>query len=1030
MGGILGIALPDIRMATSLPTLFGIFLLGLIFGLSLFPLRGENLSFLERGRRRVADWRQETRDGRHVPERLSGSVRIDREDDTDSDHPTDTRYPTAEPFDMDSYTPDDEFEDDSDEDAAHSAEEKRSWLKPVGWAAVLILSACGLIGLYGKSHTATFDSVTNDLGASARSMFPDRPRTHAPNQARNAIPQRFESEDQRRRWVLEAIRDRQYDRAIRVLENPDRPLDLEERKLLLPALFGQGKYRESLKRICNFMTETESYKSDPENNPYFENLVLSVRALGLTSGAESADLFLTEQRQACGDQFSSVWVGIPSTHMINLMSRQPRYTHPYKVSDTDRAFLQSYRQAHSTDDPYTIFADYFLSDFDKVNGVAGFFDIGLQAELDDAVMIGSDAERLEKIDQIVADDLTIDERFQVLSINLGQLYGAKCSLGIRMGQLAFATRLVEIGEDHKFCLADLLNALSSSQSPESVSPVFEVLARLSEEERASVAPIVLEARLSQVGPEIFGKELEAIGFQTFSQADQHHIVHKIALTMLKQWGMEQTLVFLRSIGPASDWSMTDEMSRPFQDGLWQVLDEHGFDAGVEFIYLASGLTPDALNVAIAFDYLGDVEAGRDVPSFSRFLYTNDTEEIVGRLAAVDRTHRALNKARVRGGSVSDWKHETNRTLATNYYYRLTPLIRASDEGVDSDMFENQYKEFRKTFSGPEAGSAFDDALVDELLNIVSSEALSSIETWDRSRATELFKIGEFLSANAGHAPSSAGAMLARAQDAFAKQEDMDCDALYAIGMERRLREPLKLCLARKPGDSLKGKAFYLIASIARQKRDYEESQHFMERFIAEISDHALRDDILAELGWQAFRLEDYDEARAYFDQVTELYPDRNAADNAYYWLGKIAEAEGKSEEAGEFYTTIALREGADRLRSLVVQDRAKGKQTIADIYLVDEWTSNLRVVEVNGYPSPSFLRPSDQLIRVCGQAVNNIIEVNAVVAQQPAAARQCEVTVLRMSSLSDVEEVSQKMPLVPTKLVEDKVRESRFRSRR
>ena len=598
-----------------------------------------------------------------------------------------------------------------------------------------------------------------------------------------------------------------------------------------------------------------------------------------------------------------------------------------------------------------------------------------------------------------------------------------------MGNLAFATRLVERGVDHKFCLADLLNALSSTETPNSVSPVFGVLARLSEEERVAVAPIVLETRLSQVGPDVFGKELEAIGFESFSQAHQHHIVHKVVLAMLKQWGMERTLAFLRSLGPASDWSLTKEMPRPFQDALWHVLDEHGFDTGIEFIYFSSGLSREALNVAIAFDYFEDTDSGHEVPSFSRFLYTNDTGGVADRLAAAGRTFEALEAARVDADHLSDWRRDTYRALASNYYYGLAPLIRASDLAVDASKFEDRYEKHKRAFSASGAGSAYDDALAEDLLDIVSSEAQSSIETWDRSRATELFKIGDFLSEKTGRVPSSAGLMLARAQDAFEQQENMDCDALYELGMERRLSEPLKLCLEKKPGDALKGKALYLIASIARQKRKYDESQAFMERFIAEIPDHSLRDDILAELGWQAYRLENYDEARAYFEQVTELYSDRNAADNAYYWLGKISEAEGKSEEAAEFYTTIALREGADRLRSLVVQDRAKGKQTIADIYLVEEWSSDLMVEQVSEYPGPSFLKPSDQLVRVCGHAVNNIIEVNTVLAQQSGRSRQCEVTVLRASSLSDVGEVTQKLPLVRTKQIEEELRENRFRSR-
>lgn len=107
------------------------------------------------------------------------------------------------------------------------------------------------------------------------------------------------------------------------------------------------------------------------------------------------------------------------------------------------------------------------------------------------------------------------------------------------------------------------------------------------------------------------------------------------------------------------------------------------------------------------------------------------------------------------------------------------------------------------------------------------------------------------------------------------------------------------------------KALYLIASMDRKMGEYGASNDVLLRFEKTVArSDPLYDDVLTEIGYYYFVLEDRRwRARQYLLRVVHEFPTRNAADDALWWLGRIALREADYPLAARYFSQIiAIRE--------------------------------------------------------------------------------------------------------------------------
>jgi hypothetical protein len=1038
LGTIAGILLPDIQIHATLPFLVGVLLLGVLIGVSLFRLQGEPRPYLDV----LVDMVRAELDRIRAARPAASRKKAIREH-TGPDQLPAIRPEPMHPIDLPAvpgFGAAMEAEESTlpPQRSEPKRAERQTTSAGVIMAFAFVVGAFSLVFLVLRDSPAV-SSIASGISEASSDVFKRRPAAdqHDPTIELRPARAEFASEDERRRKILRLIRLRKYSEAEKILRSVERPLDLEERKLLLPAMYGQGRYRESLALICDYMKDTPGGLPDVAFNPYLENLAISARALAKTSGTEPARLVLGELRARCGVQFSDVWLGISTSQTAKLFEGKPRFTHEFEVRREDKDYLEAYRASASESDPFRRLADYYLDDFETVASTGGPFHIGLFAEIDDAVMVGSDEDRIKKLGAVIGSDLEIAERFSVLKIDPSQLYGAMCKLTLRANDFTFSTRIVERGQDHEYCLAGIVNVFSSDSEGEKALELFDLIAGLPETDKRSILGSIIEARVVFVDRTALEPELERLGFESLSGQVRDDIIHRTLPTMLEHWGTKETLAFLKRHGPATGWKR-DNLPAGFQNALVDVAQSESFDTALEFIYYAAGLYPDAINIALAHagsklpgDQAAEDEREHDPYEYTRYLYNVADADIPDLVRLIQRSEAAFTRWGSPAKDIQVWKDNAHENLAARAYYALSRSFDEGKERLSPADFEAGYTSARSAFTTPSARSAFDRAVARELIEIVAVQASRALVAWDIEGAKDLFAYADILLKYVEpEEVGGAAEQLLAARAEYARMTALGCDNLIDIAAERRNAGPLLICLKKKPDSERKGRVYYLLASIQRQAREYETSRETMERFIKEIPAHDLRDDILAELGWIEFRAKNYNKASSYFQTIIEQYPDRNAADNAYYWLGKVSEARGLRDAAGEYYTIIALKEGADRLRSLVLRDKSQGRRTVRDIYLVEKWTKDLYVDQVSADEEevPKFLQKGDQLVSVCGKAVSSILDVTSAMAYIPSAKTSCEVTIVRELSMNTYGEVTEALPVVSTQSILDE-RNSRKRQR-
>lgn len=182
------------------------------------------------------------------------------------------------------------------------------------------------------------------------------------------------------------------------------------------------------------------------------------------------------------------------------------------------------------------------------------------------------------------------------------------------------------------------------------------------------------------------------------------------------------------------------------------------------------------------------------------------------------------------------------------------------------------------------------------------------------------------------------------------------------------------------------RALYIVSSLSRHVNDYKTSIVYLNRFDREIENHALKDDVLTEIGYHKLIVEnDVPAALDIFNQVIEKYPDRNSYDNALWWRAKAMKDSGHYGSAIEDYGQIATSVANSRFRDWSVE---KANQLISlsslppfngVAFQKQHEANGLVVVQVEDTsPMAKALRPGDRLVKICDEhvyAINEVLKV-------------------------------------------------------
>jgi outer membrane protein assembly factor BamD (BamD/ComL family) len=180
------------------------------------------------------------------------------------------------------------------------------------------------------------------------------------------------------------------------------------------------------------------------------------------------------------------------------------------------------------------------------------------------------------------------------------------------------------------------------------------------------------------------------------------------------------------------------------------------------------------------------------------------------------------------------------------------------------------------------------------------------------------------------------------------------------------------------------RSLYLVASLSRQIGDYKTSIEYLNRFAREIREHDLSDDVMTEIGYHRFMIEnDWNSAKNIFESVVNNYPDRNSADNALWWYAKGLKGEGNYLYALKIYTMISSSAIESRFKKWMnVEARQLAKMTAMSPFVglalksVEDQEPGLQISNLSSEaPAAKLLRQGDRLVRVCGKQINNIDDV-------------------------------------------------------
>jgi tetratricopeptide (TPR) repeat protein len=133
---------------------------------------------------------------------------------------------------------------------------------------------------------------------------------------------------------------------------------------------------------------------------------------------------------------------------------------------------------------------------------------------------------------------------------------------------------------------------------------------------------------------------------------------------------------------------------------------------------------------------------------------------------------------------------------------------------------------------------------------------------------------------------------------------------------RGARAVLDKCLSRLQADPVEAaKALYLLASASRSLGEYDRSADYLLRLVRGYPNHDLYDDALAELGFHYSMVAgNWPMAQTYLNEVVTKYSDRNAYDNALWWLARGHRDRGNYVEAMKYYGMIVSWKAESRFK--------------------------------------------------------------------------------------------------------------------
>ena len=668
------------------------------------------------------------------------------------------------------------------------------------------------------------------------------------------------------------------------------------------------------------------------------------------------------------------------------------------------------------DDPYRAFAQYFLDDFESVVGLEEPLNIGQFALVDRAVIAGSDEDKLERIPELLDESLELRPGLSQVQFPIKRLYGRYCQVSARHGRVDFAMRLLEAGKVSEDCVASIVQAISDKGN-DGTREMQALLVEYPDSApiRKAAVPFLV-GRAAVLEQEDFESELQQYGLDGWSPAVRAEVTLAVLPTIVPKWKQGEVLKFVDPV--AGEFSFSeDEVDEVGVGGAWRKrFGRTVFDLvrnkrqghALELLAHTSGFEPELVDVAFAARF--NAADSDSLDFYTPTLDFNNVPDALKLVEDINATFRDVAPDQKASQRLATWVIGRNSSIATRAYSGLVSIISEDHSPSKGRELVTAYASLRSSLPSETTRQWLDQAVGQEVFRKLSDEAVTSAGNWQQEDAERNIaiaeKLMEFLVLDEEEVE-----LFSSAQEEVSARAAMKCDDLIAAGSERRIRAPLELCLSRAANSDEKGRALYLLASIARQARDYQASERYMERFIREIPRHDLLDDTFAELGWLAFRNKDYKRAEQMLKTVTQRVPDSNAADNALYWLGKMAEARKSDELAASYYSAVVVNEGADRLRSVVWREHAASARYIQDFDRVMRWSEDLVVKELpqDDDLRPIFLQTGDKVVQFCGKSVADMRDVLKVMDSLPKRERTCDVTVLRM--LAEGEEVERSREL-------------------
>jgi tetratricopeptide (TPR) repeat protein len=194
-------------------------------------------------------------------------------------------------------------------------------------------------------------------------------------------------------------------------------------------------------------------------------------------------------------------------------------------------------------------------------------------------------------------------------------------------------------------------------------------------------------------------------------------------------------------------------------------------------------------------------------------------------------------------------------------------------------------------------------------------------------------------------------------------------------------------LANVSGDrELYGRYLYIIAANYRRRGLHLQSYNYLRRFVTELPDHPLLDDVWAEIGYYFYVIRgDDDQAKRAFNVVLSRFRDRNAYDNALNHMADLEMDRGEYVQAIGHYGRILNEVAESRYSPLAEtgQRAAARRQAFrafdgAVLESSFAWRRGRQTVVLRvDRGSPAWrvgLRPGDEVLSVCGRTWLDVSE--------------------------------------------------------